>query len=204
MRYVFLLMLLITRLGQPNAFEDVDIQGHCSKRNTQILENGDALAILFNDFGIEMPAGSEGDGRNAHRECVFQVRIASPKNQYLTSLQQTFSGGILKSKDAVGLLKLVFNVDERVRMPGLKWEKGIEISPESPESAFVHKVEDILDEPVSCSKKTQYRVRVILDASRKNLREHFVGGLDSLDSELTQKLELRPKWKICSAKKSKN
>jgi len=38
--------------------------GTCTADDTQVIEMGDALSILLDRFGVEMPQGAAGDGTN--------------------------------------------------------------------------------------------------------------------------------------------
>lgn len=199
MRFFFLGSLLLSTVATAGVFDEVDIQGHCGKRNTQVIENGDTLSVLFDDFGINMPAGQNGDGKTAQRACNFKIRITYPRDRYLSGLKQVFSGGVIKSKNAVGDLQLLTFMGQLNRgFPGVDWKRGKEITAESADSVFTRVAEETFPEPRACSGQLRYHMRIALRAMRPDNREFFIGGLDSYDAELVQKLDLIPRWKPCA------
>lgn len=179
-------------------FDEMQVSGHCNHSNTQVIQNGNALSVVFDDLGADMPQGAEGDGRNVRKNCHFRIRLNAPRDQYLAGLRQVYSGGVIKSKGAVGALEFSYNLGPRVAAPALVWKQGVEITPDSPDSLFTRVVDEAVAQPRGCSAQTtQYMVRISFSASRRNLQEYFVGGLDSYDAEFASKLDLVPTWKPC-------
>ncbi len=194
-----LIFFLFSSFALAGPFDEVDIQGHCGRRNTHVIENGDSLSVLFDDFGIEMPAGQMGDGKHAQKTCHFKIRITFPRDRFLAGLKQVFSGGVIKSKNAVGDLELLTSMGMPNRgFRGVDWKRGREITAESPDSVFSRVAEESFPESRNCSGQLRYHMRISLRAQRPDQREFFIGGLDSYDAELVQKLDLIPRWKPCA------
>lgn len=199
MRAILMAIIFLAAPARAGIFDEVDVQGHCGKRNTHIIENGDNLSVLFDDFGIEMPAGQAGDGKQAMKACNFKIRITYPRDRYLAGLKQVFSGGVIKSKNAMGDLQLVTWMGALNRgFPGVDWKRGREITSESAESVFTRVAEEKFPQPNGCSGQMRFHMRIAIRAQRPDQREFFIGGLDSYDAELVQKLDLIPSWKPCA------
>lgn len=198
MRLVFGVGLCFFAAGAwAGAFDEIQIDGQCRSQNTHVIENGDSLSILFDDLGIEMPEGEQGDGKHFQQSCRFRVRISFPRDRYLSGLRQVFSGGVIKSKGSMGSLMLINMLQSTHGFPGIHWKQGVAIGPESEASLFTKVLVDRLPEPSGCSGNFRYGMQVRMSATRKDLKEFFIGGLDSYDAELIQRLDLVPEWKPC-------
>jgi|GEM_PF-2811219 len=199
MRCLFVLLGLVSHsIAMAGAFDDAQISGPCSKKNMDIIENGDTLSILLHDFGANMPEGEKGDGKLMMKDCSFGVRITFPKDQYLASLRQVFSGGIIKSEKASGQLIVVSKIlmEQPMREP-LRWKKGEAITPESDNSIFDITLEETLKKPAVCLGRVNYRTRLTLQAQRPTEKDHFIAAVDSIDSEFMQRVDLVPEWQPC-------
>lgn len=189
--------------ARAGAFDDVQLTGPCAKSNMDVIENGNVLSIILNDFGATMPLGEEGDGKMVRRECDFRVRITFPKDEYLAGLTQVFSGGVIKSAKAQGSFHVRSRIMREMAMiDPLKWKVGEEISPESPKSVFTVTLDEKLPKPSTCSGRLNYNTKMVLQANRPNVKnEYFIGAIDTVDSELVQRIDLIPDWQRCDGKK---
>lgn len=202
-RFALALALLVSSVLFAGAFDDVQIGGPCAKKNMDIIENGDVISILLHDFGANMPQGEEGDGRFVRRVCDFRMRITFPKEEYLAGLKQVFSGGLIKSEKASGQLHIFSRILHDIAMvQPLQWKAGKAITPEQPESVFTITLDEKLPKPVICSGRMNYATRLTLQAQRPNTnKEFFIGAVDSIDTELTQRVDLIPDWQRCDGKR---
>jgi hypothetical protein len=194
--------LCASSVGWASAFDDIDVTGPCSKRNMEIIENAGVLSILLHDFGANMPLGQEGDGKLVRKVCQFRVRITFPTDQYLAGLTQVFSGGLIKSKQASGQLQIFSRIFKDIHMPQpLRWKAGEAISPESEKSLFSIVLDEAIPKPTQCRGRIQYQTRLSFLAARPDVQnEFFVGAVDSIDSEMTQRFDLIPNWQRCDGK----
>lgn len=187
-------------------FVDLDLGGTCTKDNSLVIENGDAISILLNDFGVRMPMGEEGDGLQTRKTCWVRLKIKSPKDQYLAGLEQVYRGGLIKSKKASARIVLRYNfahIDKE--REARNYPAGREVRPQDPESEFVQTVEDDLTD-AKCGKVTLYATAMVFQAQRPNFNAEFVvGSIDTIDMQLKKRrIELRPRFKKCSDKRDKD
>lgn len=164
------------------------------------MEFGNNLSIIFSDFGAYLPQGETGDGLNVSQRCQFKVRISYPRDNYLASLRQVFTGGAIKSAWSQGQLNLTYHLmggGKPLAMPVI-WKLGEELTPESPDSYFTRSAEDTFPAPPNCKGEVKYQLKVDLTAKRPSTSEFLIGGLDSYEAELVQRLDLIPTFKVCT------
>src|SRR5262245_3644104 len=78
----------------------------CREDAVQLLQNGDAFSILFNQLSVNLDAGNASAGRARSEGCHLQVLFKIPNNMCISKLDQTFSGGVIKSKNSSGFLQI--------------------------------------------------------------------------------------------------
>ncbi len=203
MKALCLLASLVSPVLFAGAFDQIKVEGHCNQSNTSIVENGMSLSVLFNELSANMPAGSVGDGRSVNKVCTFKVRISYPPDCFLSAIKQVFSGGVIKSKNTFGSLVFFSLIGLKPSVaPAMAWPIGQEITADSPSSLFVREAQMNLPQPASCSGKVDFSTRLALRAFRASIDGGtFIGGLDSFDSDLVQKLDIVPVWKPCQVRR---
>lgn len=196
-----MLCFLVTKATPSLAgpFVDLDLGGTCSKRNSQVIEFGDTLAVLLDDFGVRMPLGEDGDGLSSRKTCWMRLRVKPPKGFYLAGLEQVYRGGLVKSAGASARMLLRYNLanidrDQTARI----WQIGQEIRPEDPRSVFEYRIEDRLTD-AACGRLIQFSVNMVFAGIRPNRNGEFIlGSLDTIDMQWQQRrIELRPRWQAC-------
>jgi len=197
-RKLILLGASLAFWAQGAQFDEIEISGACDKRRTHIIENGGSLSVLFDDFNANMPANQVGDGNHVHKICNFRIRLSFPRDAYLSNLRQVYSGGVIKSRLANGFFRILYRLGPKVsELTQLPFRVGSTITAESPRSLFTKTFDDPIPQPKNCKGELRFDTRVALEAKRPNQKEYFIGGLDSLDAELIQRLDLIPTWKAC-------
>ena len=202
-RAPFALMLSVLVFASTRSFAgpfvDLDLGGTCSKQNSQVIEFGDTLAVLLDDFGVRMPLGEDGDGLSSRKTCWMRLRVKPPKGFYLSGLEQVYRGGLVKSAGASARMLLRYNLasidrDQTARI----WPIGQEVGPEDPRSVFEYRIDDRLSD-ATCGKMIQFSVAMVFAGIRPNRNGEFIlGSLDTIDMEWQQrKIELRPRWQQC-------
>lgn len=195
-------LLALSFFAQPllaGPFVDIDFGGTCTKNNSQVLENGDALSILLDDFGVRMPAGQEGDGLETRKTCWMRLKVKPPHGRYLAGLEQVYRGGLVKSAKASARVVLRYNlahIDQE--REARNWPAGKEVRPEDPKSEFEYTVDDNLGE-ARCGKMVNYAVHLVFVGRRPNFNNQFIlGSLDTVDVRLKKRrIQLKPRWKVC-------
>lgn len=180
-------------------FTDFDFGGTCTRRNTQVIENGDALAVLLDNFGVRMPQGEDGDGLQTIKTCWMRLRVKPPRGQYLAGLEQVYRGGLVKSAKSSARMTLRYNLVSIDREHQARtWPAGREVRPEDERSSFEFRIDDSLGD-ARCGKMAIFGVHMVFAASRPNRNGEFVlGSLDTVDMQLTRRrIELKPRWKAC-------
>lgn len=170
----------------------------CNNNNVSVIENGNNLSVLFDNFGVNMPQQDFGDGLSARKTCTFRISMTPPKGFYLAGFDQVYSGGLIKSRNSSAQLNIRYNIGSVVGQPlPIVWRNGTTIRPEDPSSLFQKSYHnDLLI--VACGGSTIYGLNMSMTATRSNdFSEHVVGGLDSVDATLTRRLDLIPVWRVC-------
>lgn len=197
--FTFLLPALFAIPGFAGPFVDVDFGGTCTKQNSQVIENGDTLAVLLDDFGVRMPQGEDGDGLQTRKTCWMRLRVKPPKGRYLAGLEQVYRGGLVKSAGSSARMVLRYNLAHLDKeREARNWPAGREVKPEEPNASFEYRIDDDLAD-ARCGKMTMYGVNMVFQASRPNRNAEFVlGSLDTVDMQLKKRrIELKPRFKNC-------
>lgn len=192
------LFLLLSSSALAGPFVDYEIGGDCTKNNSQLLENGDTVSVIFDNFGVNLRDGERSDGLAARKNCWLRLKVKAPKEKYLASLEQVFRGGVVKSRDAAARFVLRYNLAhiDRERIP-MNWPRGREIRPSDAESNFEHTIADDLPDE-RCGKMINYTVSMVFTGARPAFKNEFVlGGLDTVDTQFKSRMRLVPKWKKC-------
>lgn len=170
----------------------------CNSSNVSVIEMGNDLAILFDAFGVNMPAGALGDGLSTRKTCNFRITVTPPKGFYLASFKQLYNGGLIKSRRASAQLNISYNIGAVRKTPlPIVWGSNYEVRPEDAASQFSRSyVNNLL--VASCGGSTIYGINMQFSATRPNsYYEHLVGGLDSVDASFVHELTLIPEWRLC-------
>lgn len=195
----FVCALTIVGSAQAKIWGDYIVGGTaCNAGNVSVIENGNSLSVLFDEFGVYMPQASFGDGTSVRKTCNFRIQLTPPKGYYLANFRQVYSGGLIKSKRASAQLNIRYNVGSVTGSPApLVWNEGYEISPEHSSSLFSRTYDNALL-VASCGGSTVYGINMQFSALRRSTSlDYLVGGLDSVDADFVQKLVLIPEWRLC-------
>jgi hypothetical protein len=169
----------------------------CNAGNVNVVENGNTLSVLFDEFGVFMPEGDVGDGMSIRRSCTFRIQLTPPSGFYLAGFKQVYSGGVIKSSRSSAQLNVRYNVGSAVGTPlPIVFREGQVIRPEDSQSMFTRTYDNNLL-VANCGGNTVYGLNMSLTATRRNYREHIVGGLDSVDADFSQKVILIPDFQLC-------
>lgn len=214
MKVVFLLALIAScafaapprrpnRPNRPNLknfksdkWKDWQIGGSCTPDNTQVIEAGNAISILLDSFGVQMPAGEMGDGLEVRRTCWLRLAVNPPPGMFLDKFRQTYRGGMVKSANSKARFDVRYQIDadDKERNP-LNWRKGQAIDPASPESVF----EVTYDDDVrmkKCGRPMKYGISLVFIGQRPSPNEFVIGGLDSIDADWRE-VKLEAVWSKC-------
>ena len=170
----------------------------CNYGNVSVLESGDNLSVIFDEFSVNMPLGSYGEGTSIRKTCNFRITLTPPQGFYLAGFKQLYSGGLIKSRRASAQLNIRYNIGAAAASPlPIVWSSGREITPEDPASMYSRTYNnDLL--VASCGGSTIYGVNMSLSALRPTTHsDYLIGGLDTVEAEFTQKLVLIPQWRLC-------
>lgn len=169
----------------------------CSAGSVNVIENGSTLSVLFDQFGVNMPQNSTGDGSSVRKTCNFRVTMTPPNGYYLAGFRQVYSGGLIKSARSSAQLSVRYNIGSVVGQPmPIVWNEGSVIRPEDARSMFSREYNNNLL-VANCGGRTVYGINMTFSAARRNTSEYLVGGLDSVDADFEQRLELIPEWRLC-------
>jgi len=170
----------------------------CNAFNVGVIENGNSLSVLFDEFGVNMPQGSVGDGTSARKSCTFRIQLTPPQGLYLAGFRQVYSGGIIKSAGSSAQLNIRYNVGSAVGRPlPIVFPTGQRIRPEDENSMFSRTYNNNLL-VASCGGSTVYGLNMSFTATRRSVNyEHIVGGLDSVDADFAQRIILIPEFRLC-------
>jgi hypothetical protein len=170
----------------------------CNNSNVGVIQNGNTLAILFDEFGVYMPERSFGEGASVRKTCNFRITMTPPNGFYLAGFRQVYSGGLIKSARSSARLDIRYNVGSVVGRPlPIVWNEGVVIRPEDSASTFTRTYDNNLL-VANCGGSTIYGINMTLSATRRNTSTEFVvGGLDTVDADFVQRLELIPEWRLC-------
>lgn len=162
----------------------------CNKNDVQLLTNGNSFSFLFNSFQSQLRPNNSQDGYASVRACVVNVLLELPRNYCIDSVDQTVSGGILKSRNTFGLFHFYtwFNGGSPA-FKTLTWNYGQEITPDFPESLFTATTHQT---PYCLRSRYQwYGAYIYFLGTRSRLSENFLGAVDSIDGDFTVRLKLR-------------
>lgn len=170
----------------------------CDNNSVQVINNGNSVSVLFDNFAVNMPQRQNGDGMSARKTCNFRITMTPPNGYYLANFRQVYSGGLIKSLRASGQLNIRYNIGSVVGNPlPIVWPSGVAIAPEDPRSLFTRTYQNNLA-VANCGGSTVYGINMSFSATRPSVINDFlVGGLDSVDADFIQRLELIPEWALC-------
>lgn len=170
----------------------------CNNSNVGVIQNGNSLAVLFDDFVVNMPQGAYGEGASVRKTCNFRITLTPPNGFYLAGFRQVYSGGLIKSARSSARLDIRYNVGAVIGRPlPVVWNEGTVIRPEDHSSTFTRTYDNNLL-VANCGGSTIYGINMTLAATRRNTSTDFVvGGLESVDADFVQRLELIPEWRLC-------
>jgi hypothetical protein len=169
----------------------------CNRGNVSVIENGDTLAVLFDEFGVNLPQGSFGDGLTVRKTCTFRIELTPPSGFYLAGFTQLYSGGLIKNRNSSGQLTIRYNVGPVASRPmNIVWLRGDDVRPEDADSLFSKEFTNNFL-VANCGGRTAYGINMTFSASRPSVRDHIVGGLDSVDARFLQKVVLIPEYRLC-------
>lgn len=193
MRAIFVVMLFISQLAFA---EDVQVTGfqafggRCNTNNVQLLTNGNAFSVLFNEFGINMPAGQVGDGIARTEVCQVWIDFKIPTGKCLARLEQVFSGGVIKSKNSLGYLSIAYAIPGIAGSKLTQWNFGDEIQPEDADSLFTINLSQSASPYVCVTGKVRYVGALTYSAVRYSYSpDFFISNVDSQDSEIQLRLK---------------
>jgi hypothetical protein len=200
-RYLVAFVCLLALSGKSHAkiWGDYIASGSsCNSGNTSVIENGDTVSILFDDFGVNMPQQSTGDGLTTRKTCNFRIQLNPPSGFYLAGFRQLYSGGIIKSARSSAQLTVRYNIGSVGGRPlPIEFPRGQAISPSSPNSSYSRTFNDNLL-VANCGGSTTYGINMQFTGVRDSYdRDFLIGGLDSVDASFVQKLVLIPEWRLC-------
>lgn len=169
----------------------------CRPESTQTVQNGDALSVVFSDFGINMPQGEIGEGEMVQKTCHLTIDLDPPAGMQLDGFEQLYQGGLVKSAGSRGTLVIRYHVGNKKGEPQrIDWKQGMAIAPESPDALFSHTYETRVNGH-QCKQLTSYEVELALSGQRRGQGEFFVGGLDTIDAQFRHRVRVTPRWKPC-------
>lgn len=169
----------------------------CNNYNVGVIDNGNTLSVLFDEFGVNMPANGTGDGLSSRKSCTFRISMTPPRGFYLAGFRQVYSGGLIKSRNSSAQLNIRYNVGSIVGQPlPIVFRSGDEIRPQDFDSLFSKTYQNDMA-VISCGGSTVYGLNMSMTATRTSTREHLVGGLDSVDADFTQEIILIPDFRLC-------
>lgn len=170
----------------------------CNSMNVGVIENGDNLSVLFDEFQMNMPLNATGDGMSARKTCNFRIQLTPPSGYYLAGFKQVYSGGLIKSRRSSAQLNIRYNIGTVQGAPlPIVWQSGMEITPENPSSLFSRTYNNNLL-VANCGASTVYGINMNFTALRPSqFGEYLMGGVDSVEAEFAQKLVLIPEWRLC-------
>lgn len=178
-----------------------ELKGNGCEGTSYTTQNGNTLSILFSQFLINMPMGDPGgDGLQTKKICAVKVKLNPPDGMLLSGFRQLFTGGIIKSKQAVMRLEITYRMGGHEKSQSMKWERSEKIGPENPESVFSQYFDEDMPVKPKCKEKQQYTLRMELHGKRKDRVDFLVGGLDSVDTEAVPAIKVLPVWKQCVEK----
>lgn len=169
----------------------------CNYNNVSVIQNGESISILFDEFGVNMSQGDFSGGTSARKTCNFRIQLTPPQGFYLAGFKQVYSGGLIKSRNSSAQLNVRYNIGSVVGQPlPIVWREGQTIRPEDDASLFSRTYyNDLL--VASCGGSTVYGLNMNMTATRRSVQEHLVGGLDSVDADFVQRIVLIPQWRLC-------
>jgi len=170
----------------------------CNSMNVGVIENGNNLSVLFDEFGVNMAAGDSSGGLSVRKTCNFRITLTPPRGYYLASFRQLYNGGLIKSRRSSAQLNIRYNIGSIQGNPlPIVWGSNREVRPEDSSSLFSREyVNNLL--VASCGGSTIYGINMQFSATRPNAwSEHLVGGLDSIDASFVNELTLIPEWRLC-------
>lgn len=170
----------------------------CNNFNVSVVENGNSLSVLFDEFGVYMPEGRVGDGTSVRKSCTFRIALTPPNGMYVAGFRQTYSGGVIKSSSSSAQLNIRYNIGSVVGQPlPIVFRQGTTIRPEDSRSLFTETYNNNLL-IANCGAQTTYGLNMSITATRRDAnREHLMLGLDSVDADLIQKIILVPEFRLC-------
>ena len=170
----------------------------CNFNNVGVIENGNSLSVLFDEFMVNMPQGQQGEGTSVRKSCTFRIQLTPPNGFYLAGFRQVYSGGLIKSRGSSAQVNIRYNVGSVVGQPiPILFREGVEIRPEDSNSLFTRTYDNNLL-VANCGGSTVYGLNMSLTATRRSTwNEHVVGGLDSVDADFQQKIILIPEFRLC-------
>lgn len=172
----------------------------CNNYNVSVIENGETLSVLFDEFGVFMPEGDVGDGNSSRKSCTFRIQLTPPNGLYLAGFRQVYSGGVIKSARSSAQLNIRYNVGSVVGVPlPIVFREHTRIDPEDASSLFTRTYENNLLVS-NCGASTVYGLNMSLTATRRNRSEHIIAGLDSVDADFSQKIVLIPEFRLCRSR----
>jgi hypothetical protein len=190
--------LLAGLVGQSLLAADAEVVGYrsfgrkCKSEDVQVIANGNAFAVLFNRFGIDMGENDRTEGKARTEVCEVWVDFKIPTNQCLDRLEQVFSGGIIKSKNSSGFLNIAYVVPGIAGHKLTTWRQGDEIQPEDSDSLFTLELSKSANRHSCVRGKVRYIVVMVYSAVRRTYTpDFFVSNLDSVDGQLELRLKTR-------------
>lgn len=174
------------------------VSGDGCRDKISVIVNGDTLSVLFDNFTVNMPMGDPGgDGLVTRKFCNFQTELTPPEGMVLAGFRQVFNGGMIKSKGAKGMLRMGYRLGGPPQMKQMVWNAGESIGPDHPASIFSQAFEDTITQKNRCKDVQLYDLRLELSAQRRDRTDYFVGGLDSVDTQMLPSVSVEPLWKAC-------
>jgi hypothetical protein len=197
MNRIFFLMMVVSGAARAEAvFDNWQVSGNACNSNTVfVVANGGSVSVLFDGYNVEMLEGEKKDRKN-NLTCELKMQVTPPPGMELDGFAQLFSGGIIKSSGASARLKIQYKLANAMNSQEIAWPAGRAITPEDAESVFFKNYNDPVPSR-NCKARSQYHLKLHLQASRKATSDFLVGGLDSLDADVSAHLELKPKWRPC-------
>jgi len=170
----------------------------CNNSNVGVIQNGNSLSVLFDEFLVNMPQSAHGEGASVRKTCNFRITMTPPNGFYLAGFRQVYSGGLIKSARSSARLDIRYNVGSVIGRPlPVVWHEGQVIRPEDNASSFTRTYDNGLL-VANCNGSTIYGINMTLAATRRNTSTEFVvGGLESVDADFVQRLVLIPEYRLC-------
>lgn len=194
----FMCLIAVTRTTQAGIWGDFIAGGtSCNSNNVSVIDNGDTVSVLFDEFGVNMPQSDQGDGMNTRKTCNFRIQLTPPNGFYLAGFKQLYSGGIIKSRNSSAQLNIRYNIGPVQGRPlAVNFQRGAAIGPTNSQSQFSRTYYDPLL-VANCGGRTTYGINMQFSAARDSYGEFVIGGLDSVDASFVQKVTLIPEWALC-------